>query len=74
MDDKYLDIMSVGLLPVYQYSKFLERTDFKEFEKFISLLEDNNSPSVFSSFLEFKEKMDGEKSKDIAHDLFLCDL
>ena len=75
MKDKTLDIMSVGLLPIYQHSKMLKKkNNIEEYENYHKLLKKNNSVDVYHKYLEFEEYMDNENDDDIEYKFFLCEL
>ncbi len=74
MENKLLDIRFAGLLPIYEHSKNLEKTNLKDYKEYHKLLKENNPPEIYLQYLKFEAQMDGENIKNLEYNLFLCEL
>ena len=74
MENKLLNIEFAGLLPIYEHSKNLEKTNLKDYKEYHKLLKENNPPEVYNKYLKFEAQMKGTNTKNIEYNLFLCEL
>lgn len=74
IENKLLNIKFAGLLPIYEHSKKLEKTNLKEYKNYHKLLKENNPPEVYLQYLKFETQMKEKKTKNPEYDLFLCEL